>query len=138
MDTFIDVRWIPESESRVLANAGAKSKETVRGLSQSMRLGTLDFKLKRQIQIETAKRSILEFEVRNSSRNIVKTSQIEVLAVKGGHPMDHQASVFEQDELKSGAVTTGRLIVTGQDLKGSAFVVNFLGRGGKILLGGMH
>ena len=136
VDTFIDVRWIPETESRVVANVGGNSKEVVRDLGQKLRLGMLELRLRREIQIHAVKRSILEFEVKNTSRNLIKTSDIAILAVKGGRPLDHQVSVFEQDDLKAGAMATGRLIVTGQDLKDAAFVMNYLGKGGKIQLPG--
>lgn len=136
VDTFIDVRWIPEAESRPVATAGTKSAQVVRELSQKIRIGVLDVVLKREIRMEATKRSILEFEIKNSTRNLVQTSEIEVLAVKSGRPINHQASVFEQDDVKAGAVATGRLIVTGSDLKGAALVINYLGKSGKVLLQG--
>jgi hypothetical protein len=58
--------------------------------------------------------------------------------VKLGRPIDHQVSVFEQDDVKAAAVGTGRLIVTGTDLSGAALVVNYLGKSGKVLLKGVR
>ncbi len=139
VDSFIDVRWIPESDSRILAAFGAGSKEVTQELNQKIHLGSPDVTVKREIQIENSKRSIVEFEVKNIGSENIKTSTLEVLAFKAGRPLDHQVSVFEQEEIKPNKFTTGRLIVSGNDLKGTFFVMNYQGKSGQIQLpGGRH
>lgn len=138
-DTFIDVRWIPEQEARNVTGLGAQAKETVRELFSRAYLGAIEVRLKREIRIDSAKRSILEFEVKNSGKETVKTTGVETVLLKSTQPLSHQVSVFEQDELKPRASVRGRVIVTGSDLKGTALVVSRLGKTAKLQLsGGSH
>ncbi len=135
-DTFVDVRWVPEAEAREVTNAGAKAKMSVRDLRQKIRLGALELQFKREVRVDAVKRWILEFEVRNSGKIVIKTSEIEALAFKGFRPLEHQVSVFEQEELKPGGTIPGRLIITGSDLKGASVVVGYLGKSGKVQMQG--
>jgi hypothetical protein len=139
IDTFIDVRWIPEAESRPVAVVGFKSTEVVRDISQKMRVGIFELNLKREIDLVAVHRSIVEFEVKNLSKEALKTSALEILALKFGRPLDHQILVFEQDELKPGSSGSGRLIVTGADFSRAVVVANYLGKSGKVFIkGGSH
>jgi hypothetical protein len=135
VDTFVDVHWVPESEERAVASR--QSKEVVHDLGQKLRLGSVEVRLKREIRIGAAKRSILEFEVENRIKMLLKTAEIEVLATKAGRAVAHQVSVFEHDDLLPGQVVTGRLIVTGSDLRGVSFIANYHGESGEIP-GGKH
>jgi len=138
-DSFIDVRWIPEQEARSVAGLGGQTTQSVRELSGRASLGTIELNLKREIRIEAAKRSILEFEVKNSGRTPVKVTEMEAVLLRSTQPLTHQVSVFEQEELKPGASTRGRVIVTGSSLKGAALVVSRSGKSAKLqLLGGSH
>ncbi len=134
VDSFVDVRWVSDADTREVATASSKTKLLVRDFNQKLRLGHLELRFKREVRIDTAKRSILEFEVTNTGGLLLKPSEIEILAVKGVRPLEHQAFVFEKDELKSGEMTTGRLILTGADFKGATIVANYLGKSGKIQL----
>ena len=129
-DTFVDVRWIPEDETQPAPSDNAK--QVVRELKGDLTLGTVQFRLLQEITIESAKRSILEFEVRNSGSDVLKTSGIEIHAFKAKRTLLHQVSVFEMDELKPGATTKARLVVTGEGLKGSSLVLKAKGQTGKI------
>jgi hypothetical protein len=122
VDTFVDVHWVPESEERAVASR--QSKEVVHDLGQKLRLGSVEVRLKREIRIGAAKRSILEFEVENRIK-------------MAGRAVAHQVSVFEHDDLLPGQVVTGRLIVTGSDLRGVSFIANYHGESGEIP-GGKH
>ena len=129
-DTFVDVRWVPESEAKPVLIA--KTKQVVRPLKGRLNLGTLEFQLVQEITVESAKRSILEFEIKNAGRDALKTSGVEIRALKGVRPLAHQVSVFELDELKPGASTKGRLIVTGESLKTASLIIKSRGKAGKL------
>lgn len=139
-DTFVDVRWIPEQESRLVMNTGGKANESVRELTGLMSVGAVEVRLKRHIRLDSAGRSILEFEIRNTGKSSLKATDLEMLAIKGKTPLSHQVSVVEVDQLKPGATTKARVIVTGAfDLKGAALIVSFLGKSGKVQIpGGSH
>lgn len=139
VDTFVDVRWVPEGEARAIAVESGKPWEVVRELNQKLRLGSIEVRLRREIRIESARRSILEFEAQNLSKGILKTSDVEVLVVKNGRPLARQVSVFERDEVRPGEMAIGRLIVTGSDLKTASISASYRGESGKIQLrGGGH
>jgi hypothetical protein len=131
-DTFVDVRWIPEQDSRQVANVGSRPKETVRELFGLITLGSLELRLRREIRVESVKRSILEFEVKNSGKQVVNAADIEVVMMSAARPLSHQISVFELDELKPRAATKGRLIVTGDSSKNAALVISYLGKNAKL------
>jgi hypothetical protein len=131
-DNFVDVRWIPEQDAKLVAHVGGNTKELVRDLGQKIRLGTLDLKLLREVQIDSVKRTIFEFEVTNNASGKILSSDIELLAVKGIQPLGHQVAIFERDELKAGATTKGRLILTNADTKGVSLVINYQGKSGKV------
>lgn len=135
VDTFVDVRWIPWSDAREVIGASLNAKVSIRELGQKLRLSSLELQFKRVVQIESAKRSILEFEVKNIGKVMIKSSDISVLATRRSLPLAHQVSVFEFEELKPGTITIGRLINTGSNFKGTSVVINYLGKSGKIQLG---
>lgn len=136
VDTFVDVRWIPGSDAREVI-ASLKTKISVRELNQKLRLSSLELQFKRVVHIENAKRSILEFEVKNVGKVMIKSSDIEILATRRSLPLAHQVSVFESEEIKPGAMTIGRQIITGSDFKGTSIVANYLGKSGKIQILGV-
>jgi len=139
VDAFIDVRWVPESEAHEIAHVAANSKESAIDLNQKLTLGVLNLQLKREITIQSVGRTILEFSIKNNGKDLVRTSEMQVTAIKSNLPLEHQISVFEQDELKPGTTVTGRLIVTGSDLHGASFVLNYASKGAKLQLpGGKH
>ena len=125
-DTFIDVRWVPEGEAKPVAASG-KTKQVVRELHGILRVEVLEIKLLREIIIDSSKRSILEFEVKNSGKDLLKTSGMEILAMKGKSALPHQVSVLEQEELKPGASAKGRLILTGGTLAGASLLMKYKG-----------
>lgn len=134
-DTFIDVRWVPDQEAKpaVVSN----TKQVVKELSGGVSLGSLDVKLIREIIIDDGKRTILEFEIANSSKNPVTTSSLSLLAIKSKNPLPRQVSVFEQEELKPNSKVNGRLIITGGTLKNASLVVKYQGQTSKVL-GGLY
>ena len=137
-DTFVDVRWVPGIESRIVAT-NTQTTEVVRALNQKLRLYSIEVRLKREIHIEQARRSIVEIEIKNLTKGILKTSEIEILAVNGGRPVAHQVSVFEEENLQPQAHTLGRLIITGSDFKNVIFVTSYHGQSAKIQIkGGTH
>jgi len=123
-DSFIDVRWVPTAETKQVANSSGKQE--VRELRGILRAGPLELKLLRGIVIAASKRSILEFEIKNSGKEL-KTSAIEILALKGKRALPHQVAVFEAEALKPGATTKGRLIVTDESLSGLSLLIKYQG-----------
>ncbi len=133
-DTFIDVRWVPADETAAIPNVKADMKESVKILSGRLRVGALDLKLLRAIRIESARRSIVEFELKNAGSRSVRSSDVQLLLIRIGRPVLHQVVVFEQDEIRVGSRSLGRLIVTGPKLKGTDLVMSYLGRSSKFQL----
>ena len=129
-DTFVDVRWVPESEAQPVSSE--KAKQVVRELSGHLSLGAIDLRLLQEITIESAKRSILEFELKNTGKTPLKVSDVEIQGLKGKHALSHQVSVIEIDEVKPGGLSRGRLIVTGERLNGAALVIKYQGKTGKL------
>ena len=128
VDTFIDVRWVPEAESHPVAKTGIPTKESVRELGQKLNVGVLDIQMKRIIDMSSPKRSIVEFSVKNTSKTVIKSSEIELLAMKANRPLDHQVQAFDLDEMKPQGSMVGRIIVTNSDLKGAKLIFSFLGK----------
>jgi len=112
-DTFVDVRWVPESEAQPVSSE--KAKQVVRELSGHLSLG-----------------AILEFELKNTGKTPLKVSDVEIQGLKGKHALSHQVSVIEIDEVKPGGLSRGRLIVTGERLNGAALVIKYQGKTGKL------
>jgi hypothetical protein len=139
-DTFVDVRWVPEQESRPVAKIDTKSSEAVREIGGSMSVGSAEIHLKRSIQISTVNRSILEFEIKNSDKETIKSVELEMMVVKANAPLVHQVSVVEVDQIKPGMTTRARVIVNGENgNKGWSLIVSFHGKSGKIQVpGGSH
>lgn len=131
-DTFVDVRWVPHDETTLVPSTKAEMKEAVRLLAGRLRVETLDLKLLRAIRIESAKRSIIEFEIRNVGRRMVRSSDVQLLLMKAGRPVANQVTVFEQDEISIGSRSLGRLILTSSDLKSASLVISYLGKSSKI------
>jgi hypothetical protein len=115
-DAFVEVHWIPSEEAVLAVNKNPR--EVVKELHGRLRLAELEVQMLRQITVSDGKRSILEFEVRNSGRAPVKATDISVVAQKSGRVMSHQVSAFESDDIASAATIKGRLILTGQIFKG--------------------
>lgn len=139
VDTFIDVRWVPEVESHPVVKTGVAAKESIRELGQKINVGVLDIQMKRLIDMDSPKRSIVEFSIKNTSKTLIKSADIELLAMKANRPMDHQVQVFDLEEIKPQGLMLGRIIVTNADLKGASLVFSFLGKSTKFQLqGGNH
>ncbi len=136
IDTFIDVRWVPEQDAKLVATAGNGSNQTVRELNLRIRVGILDFKLLREIKMGAAKRMIFEFEIKNTGINTIQTSEVEIFAQKAGQSAGHQIQIFEKDDFKPGSSVRGRLILSIADLKNGSLVINHRGRVGKIQIKG--
>lgn len=131
-DTFVEVRWIPPQEAKRLLTSTAGSKQIVKELKGHLRMKALDISLVRQITASDTKRTILEFEVKNSGKDLMKTSNIQIELQKSGRPIPRQVALFELEELKPNANSKGRVIVTGSVLKGSAIKVKYQGITGTI------
>lgn len=131
-DTFIDVRWVPREETVLVPSSKTEMKESVNSLGGRLRVDALDLKLLRAIRIESAKRSIVEFELRNVGRRAIRSSDVQLLLMRSGRPVSNQVTVFEQDEISNGSRSVGRLILTGSDLKNAALVMSYLGKSSKI------
>lgn len=129
-DAFVEVRWVPEEEVKPIFNE--RAKQVVREIRGSLKLGSLQLQLSRLITIDGAKRSILEFTVKNMRKASRKTSDIEILLQKGKVAVAHQIVVFAENDLKFGASTKGRIIVTGEALNGASLTLKFDGLTGKI------
>ena len=125
-DTFVEVRWIPpEATKRVLATATA-SKQIVRELKGRLRMTDLELNLVREITVSNAGRTILEFEMKNTGKRQLKTSDVQIeLQQKTGKSLGRQTVVVELDELKPESVTKGRMIVTGKISAGSLLKVKY-------------
>lgn len=134
-DTFIDVRWVPDQDTTPTAVRG--SKQIVKELTQGFSIGSLNFKLIREIIIDDGKRTIVEFELTNTAKVAVKTADLAVLVVKSKKALLRQVSVFEQDEIKPHSKITARLIVTGEKLKDSLLIVKYQGKSSKVQ-GGLY
>ncbi len=124
-DTFVEVRWIPPQEAKRLLASTAGSKQTVKELKGHLRMNALEISLVQQITASNTKRTILEFEVKNSGKDLMKTSNIQIELQKSRRPISRQVALFELEELKPGTTSKGRVIVTGSILKGSTITVKY-------------
>lgn len=139
IDTFIDVRWVPDVEAHPVAKNLSSTKNTVRELGQKICVGVLDIQLKRIIEVGTAKRSIVEFAVKNNSKMEVKTSGIELIVLTNHQPIGNQVQVFDEELVKPLGNSKGRIIVTNADLKGASLIFSYVGKSTKFQLkGGTH
>lgn len=134
-DTFIDVRWVPDQDTT--PTAVHSSKQIVKELTQAFSIGELNFRLIQEIIIDDAKRTIVEFEVSNTKKSVVKTADVALLAIRSKKALARQVAVFEQDEIKPLSKISGRLIVTGENLKNSSLIVKYLGKTSKVQ-GGLY
>lgn len=131
-DTFVEVRWIPPQEAKRLLTSAAGSKQTVRDIKGNLKMRGLDVSLIRQITASNTKRTILEFEVKNSDKDLMKTASIQIELQKAGRPIPRQVALFELEELKPNVSSRGRVIVTGSVLKGSSITIKYQGITGTI------
>lgn len=139
IDTFIDVRWVPDIEAHPVVKNLSASRNTVRELAQKLNVGVLDIQLKRLIEVGIPKRSIVEFTVKNNSKAEVNTSEIELIMLTNHQPIGHQVQVFDEEVLKPLSSSQGRIIVTNAELKGASLIFSYLGKSTKFQLkGGSH
>lgn len=136
IDTFIDVKWIPEAEQRPIAKSGLITKESIRELGQKLNVGVLEIQLKKMVGLSITKRSIVEFTIKNNSTGVVKTSGIELMVTKANRPVEHQVYAFDSDIIKGHGMIQGRVIVTGVDLGGASLLFSYQGKSTKFLLRG--
>ena len=134
-DTFIDVRWVPDQDTT--PTAVHSSKQIVKELTQAFSIGELNFRLIQEIIIDDSKRTIVEFEISNTKKSVVKTTDVAILAIRSKKALARQVAIFEQDEINPLSKISGRLIVTGENLKNSSLVVKYLGKTSKVQ-GGLY
>ena len=131
-DTFVEIRWIPPREAKRLLTSTAGSKQIVRDIKGHLKMRGLDVSLIREITASNTKRTILEFEVKNSGNDLMKTASIQIELQKAGRPIPRQVALFELEELKPNVSSKGRVIITGSALKGSSITVKYQGTTGSI------
>jgi len=136
IDTFIDVKWIPETELRPVARSGVITKESIRELGQKLNVGTLEIQLKKLVGLSITKRSIVEFTIKNNSNGEIKTSDLELIVIKSNRPLEHQVHAFDSEVIKDKGLIQGRVIVTGVDLGGASLLFSYKGKSTKFQLRG--
>ena len=129
-DAMVDVRWVPEEEMKVLS--GSDARQTVKELNQKAKISDLEFSILRLISVTSSKRAIIEFQIRNNGKSTTSTSALRLSVVKGNTEIRRTTVVFEKDKILPGETVSGRLIVTGENLKGASLLVGFGSRKVKI------
>ncbi len=132
-DTFVEVRWVPPSETKRLLVTDTVSKQIVRELKGNIRLADIELTLLRGVTFSNSSRTIFEFELKNTGKGQLKTPEIQIaLQQKSGTSLKRQTVAFEVDELKPGSSTKGRMIVIGKIPAGSSLTVKYQNTTGTI------
>lgn len=128
VDSFVDVKWIPESEVLPVEKLKGAHSTKVSEMTTHVRI-TKDIELIvfRQKLVDGSQRRILEFELLNQSGVTIKTEEIAIIAMNGKKAPRGQALVWEHDEVRHKKKLFGRLIVPVSIGRSFDLVVRFKG-----------
>lgn len=139
VDSFIDVKWIPESEllpvEKLSSTYGTKVSEIKNRIKVTK---TVELTVLRQKAVDGSRRKIFEIELSNESGQIISTEEIAVVAMNGKTAPKGQALVWENDEVKHKKKLLGRLIVPVSIGRSFDLVVRFKGNDTRTKIGGLR
>jgi len=111
-DTFVDVKWISQSEVLPIEKLATSKSVKINEINQRVRISKdLELVILRQKVVSESKRRIFEVEIKNQGLLGIKTERLAILAMNGRSALTVQTMVWEEDEIKSRKFLKGRLIV---------------------------
>ncbi len=137
VDSFVDVKWIPESELLPVEKLSSTYSTKVSEIGSRVRVTkTVELTVLKQKAVDGSKRRIFEIELSNQSGETIKTEEIAVIAMNGKVAPRGQAIVWEDDEVRHKKKLLGRLIVPAQVSKFFDLVVRFKGNDTRMKISG--
>lgn len=136
-DGFVEVKWIPKTDTRPVKPLASRATEIVKAMNQKLKLTQdLELTVSKEIVLENGKKSIFELDLKNLSSKPIRTDSIEIVATINAKPIERQATVWEEDELSSKKTIHGRLIASMDDNKGVTLIFGYRGKSMKLLIKG--
>lgn len=136
-DGFIDVRWVPENEKKIISHSSPKT-DVQFDLNQKMKITSdLEITFVRVNVSSDRSRKIFDLSVRNSGPDEVGTNAIGIMAYENGQVVKNQALVWEKEALTKNSTLKGRLVVTKTKGKSFSALLRFRGKSLKLTLKGV-
>lgn len=111
-DSFVDVRWVAESEMLPVEHLETAKVTKVREINQRVRISReIELVVLRQKGAQESPRRIFELELRNLGRSKFKTASLALIAMSGRRAIGGQVLVWEKDEVDTQSKTLGRLVL---------------------------
>jgi len=128
IDSFVDVKWIPESELLPVEKLSTTYSTKVSEIRTRVRVTKMvELTVLRQKAVDGSRRRIFEIELSNQSGATISTEEIAVIAMTGKTAPKGQAIVWEDDEVRHKKKLLGRLIVPNSVGRSFDLVVRFKG-----------
>lgn len=132
-DSFVDVKWIPQSEVLPVEKLSRSYSTKVSQIGQKIRVTqSLTLTVLRQKAVDGSKRRIFEVELSNEGKETISTENIAVIAMNGRTAPKGQAIVWEDDEVKKKKKLHGRLIVPAPMPRSFDLVVRYNGNDSRL------
>lgn len=139
VDSFVDVKWIPESELLPVEKLSSTYATKVTDIKTRIKVTkTVELTVLRQKAVDGSKRRIFEIELSNTSGETIRTEEIAVIAMNGKTAPKGQALVWEDSEVKNKKKLIGRLIVPVSIGRSFDLVVRFKGNDTRTKIGGLR
>jgi hypothetical protein len=123
-DGLIDVKWVPPSE--VTAFKQVAPMTDVKTLSASISLAPgVSLTLADLLSSSVGGPSIIDFNLKNESGEIVLTSELQVFVASNRQAMKGQTTVWEQDSVSTRASIKGRVIFASQNERSLSLIVRY-------------
>ena len=139
VDSFVDMKWIPESEILPVEKLSNTYSSVVTPINTRVRMTkTVKLTVLRQKAVDGSRRRIFEIELSNQSGGTISTAEIAVIAMNGKVAPKGQALVWEDDEVKHKKKLLGRLIVPVSIGSSFDLVVRFKGNDTRTKIRGLR
>lgn len=136
-DGFVDVKWVPENEKKVISLGRLKADSQV-SLNQKLKIAPqleIEF-LQVKVSFDRSRR-IYDLLVRNSGAEEIAVNTIGITAYENGRAVKRQALVWERGTLSKDSSLNGRLIVKKTNGKNITMLAQFKGKNLKLNLKGV-
>lgn len=121
-DGFIDVKWIPPGQTKLIKTKLARSDTQV-DLNQKVKIGSHFLIELLRVKSNSNGRKIFDLSIKNESSKPLELRTVGVIAFEGSHIVSHQALAWENEILEKNSTILGRLITTNAKSKNLAMVI---------------